>query len=632
MLLSLLALVASAAASPAAYNARPYSHAAKRQASYGSSSLEVDLGYSVYAGTNNATANLNNFLGIRFAQAPLGPLRWQAPRAPLTNRNETIQAASYAPTCIQNPDASTTITAENNSLASEDCLFVSISHVDADTMSAGADLELLQLNVQSPSNATGPLPVFVWIHGGGYGAGSGRQDLTAFINTNENAFVGVAIQYRLGAFGFMSSDELARKGVVNAGLLDQHLALQWVQQYIHLFNGDPTQVTIAGESAGAGSVMLQDMAFGGSLGTQLFRNTIAASPYLPMQYGYKDWIPSQSYYAFATAVGCAPSAAYLENSSQANATQPIFECLMGKDSATLINASVYVSQSGSYGTWGFLPVTDGRMIQDLPSRQLQRKQVNGVNMLVGNNANEGTIFTPQTIETEDDLVSYLRATFPLFSNNDIAKILYYYPSTNATVDPNALLFATAGDMGPTALNESSVGTGQQQRADNIYAETTFVCPSYWMAEAYSDNSMGGQGYKYQFSIPAALHASDVAGYFDYPGQQYAVDFTTAFQRIWGNFVVSSNPQISNAVANGVSSGNNTANAASSWPPFSIYAPYQLNLNTTCPVMAASATIGQDVCASPEEVNEFKLVNAYTWEGGRGTRCDFWRSVGEIVPE
>lgn len=85
----------------------------------------------------------------------------------------------------------------------------------------------------------------------------------------------------------MSSDEIFRNGVLNAGLLDQHFALQWVQNYAGLFGGNSSQVTIAGESAGGGSVMLQDMAYGGSLGDQLFVNTIAASPYLPMQYGYK---------------------------------------------------------------------------------------------------------------------------------------------------------------------------------------------------------------------------------------------------------------------------------------------------------------------------------------------------------
>ena len=213
--------------------------------------------------------------------------------------------------------------------------------------------------------------------------------------------------------------------------------------------------------------MLHDMAYGATLGTQLFINTISASPYLPMQYKYNDWIPSQSYYALALQAGCGPIKPYLANGSTA-----IFECLLAKDTDTLINASATTVSSGSYGTWAFLPVTDGSFVQDLLSRQLARGQVNGLNHLSGNNANEGFAFTPQNIITEDDLVAYLKVTFPLFSNNDIAKLLYYYPSTNASVDPSAPTFATSGDSGPTALNQSSFGTGQQQRADNIYAETT----------------------------------------------------------------------------------------------------------------------------------------------------------------
>jgi carboxylesterase type B len=88
--------------------------------------------------------------------------------------------------------------------------------------------DCLFLNVQSPANASN-LPVLVWIHGGGYGAGNGQLDFSDLLNTNGNNFVAVAIQYRLGAFGFLASDELDRRGVVNAGLLDQFFALQWVQ-------------------------------------------------------------------------------------------------------------------------------------------------------------------------------------------------------------------------------------------------------------------------------------------------------------------------------------------------------------------------------------------------------------------
>lgn len=172
---------------------------------------------------------------------------------------------------------------------------------------------------------------------GGNGAGNGQYDFTSIINANNNDFVGVAIQYRLGAFGFLASDEVSRYGVVNAGILDQNFALQWVQAYIKQFGGDPRNVTIAGESAGGGSVMLHALAQGGSLGTSLFKNVIAASPYLPFQYGYKDFEPSQSYYAFAAQAGCFDGVAY------GKTNQSIFECLLTKDSKTLQEANVKTS-------------------------------------------------------------------------------------------------------------------------------------------------------------------------------------------------------------------------------------------------------------------------------------------------
>ncbi|KAK4986906.1 hypothetical protein LTR66_007741 [Elasticomyces elasticus] len=600
-LLSLGLLLGASSAAPHSAGSRPFDAALQeRQAS--PDRVTVDLGYEVYRGVSNASTGLTTWKGIRFAAAPVGDLRWQAPQPPSSNRTGTIQANAFGPTCPQSSFASPVLPNENGN---EDCLF---------------------LNVYAPSNASN-LPVFVYIHGGGYGLGSGRQDMTSLINTNNNDFIAVVIQYRLGAFGFLSSDEVFRNGVVNAGILDQHFALQWVQSYISMFGGNASQVTIGGESAGAGSVMLQDLAYGGTQGTSLFRNTFSASPYLPMQYGYKDFVPSQSYYAFATAAGCPPTYAY------GNSSQSIFRCLVAASSQKLQNASFVVSASGVFGTWGFLPVTDGVFIQQLPSQQLLQKQLNGQHLLVGNDANEGPLFTPQNITTEADLLAWLRLTFPLFTNDDIAKVLLYYPSTNASVDPMALDFATNGVSGPTALNESQVGSGQQQRADNIYAETSFVCPSYWMAEAYSDR--GRASYRYQYSVPLATHGTDLTAYFGPVLPNQPADFERAFMQILGNFVVRDNPSISADVANGARASNPSApNPATNWPPYSNFAPYQINLNTTggTPYQAQPLGAPFNVTQYANATNDITLVNAYTWEGGRGYRCDFWRSVAAIVPE
>ncbi|RFU29022.1 hypothetical protein B7463_g7304, partial [Scytalidium lignicola] len=522
-----------------------------------------------------------------------------------------ITANSFGPFYPQSPKSSAVPINDTTDFSTEDCLY---------------------LNVYSPENATADskLPVLVWIHGGGYGGGNGRQDLSAIIEANNHGFVGVSIQYRLGAFGFLSSDEIFRNGVVNAGLLDQHFALRWVQAYVTQFGGDPTKVTISGESAGGGSVMCQSLAYGGTLGTSLFRNAVVASPYLPLQYGYKDFEPSQSYYAFATMAGCPPVTAY----GGINNTHPsIFNCLVNQDTETLQRASFNISASGIYGTWGFLPVTDGVFLPQLPSQQLLQKQVNGLNMLSGNNANEGPSFTPQNIHTEDELIAWLQITFLAFTNNDIVKILLYYSSTNASVNPSDPLFATTGISGPAALNESQVGSGQQQRADNIYAETTFVCPSYWLAEAYSDH--GRQSWKYQYSVPVATHGADVTGYFGPATPEKGPDFELAFMKIWGNFVIQSNPSIPSSIANGARSNSTAENPASSWPTFDIYNPQLINLNETggVPFSVVSAA-GNNVTEmmDPGLINNFTIANAYTWEGGRGYRCDFWKSVGAKVPE
>jgi hypothetical protein len=98
-------------------------------------------------------------------------------------------------------------------------------------------------------------------------------------------------------------------------------------------------------------------------------------------------------------VGCAPSLAYGAHPGT------IFDCLVTKDTDALQNASTTLSESGKYGAWCFLPVTDGLFVQDVPSRQLLRKEHNGLNLLVSNSALEGPAYTQPNITRDDALVS-----------------------------------------------------------------------------------------------------------------------------------------------------------------------------------------------------------------------------------
>ena len=486
------------------------------------------------------------------------------------------------------------------------------------------------------------------------------------VMTNNHGFIVVVIQYRLGAFGFLSSAELSHFATANAGLYDMHFSLEWIQNYIHLFGGDPSRVTISGESAGGGAVMLQAMAYGGTDGTKYFQNAIVASPYLPMQWDYNDFMPTQSYYLFAQAAGCLNQALDTVNST-------IFECLQAKDSISLQNASAYVTGSGKFGTWSFLPVTDGNFLQKRPSEQLLAGDVNGERMLSGNNADEGPGFVPQTIITSDDFDFFVQNLFPLMDNKTLSDLENTYAIPPTVPGP---LFSTLGNIGPTALNQSEFGIGQQQRANNLYAETTFMCPSYWLASAYSSkssyekrepsshrsrtsrNNNHKQSWKYQFSVPPSEHGADLDAYYAINREALGYGtmspgFRTAMQEIWGRFIIYNDPTLPPSAIktittfpNGTSTGDDIAAAQTGkWPvweggPSDGGNAYKmLNLNMTgghATEIKWSSAGGQSFnvtqYAGPGLTAKFDIVDAWTWEGERGKRCEFWAKNGEFVPE
>ncbi|GAA0734040.1 para-nitrobenzyl esterase [Sphingomonas japonica] len=169
------------------------------------------------------------FQGIRFAAPPLADNRWRAPR-PVTAWQGVADATRQAPACLQNDYG---WNRADHVYASEDCL---------------------TLAVGTPA-LTGKRPVFVWIHGGSNRAGSGGGMASSSMVGKD--VVVVSIQYRLGIFGFLAHRGAVVDGAAgNYGLMDQIAALRWVQDNIASFGGDPANVTIAGESAGAQDVGL----------------------------------------------------------------------------------------------------------------------------------------------------------------------------------------------------------------------------------------------------------------------------------------------------------------------------------------------------------------------------------------
>ncbi|MDO4260009.1 MAG: carboxylesterase family protein [Actinomycetaceae bacterium] len=208
--------------------------------------------------TSNPQRHSAAFLGIPFAQAPIGDLRFRAPVRALP-WSEVRDATAYGPTPQRRPFADDTTIPEP-------------SYPGTDTLN-------VNVFTPQPGNTEAALPVLVWIHGGGFFAGSPSSpwyDGNAF---NRDGIVTVSISYRLGFDGFGWIEDAP----LNRGLLDQICALEWVRDNIAAFGGDPNQVTIAGQSAGGGSVM---SLLASPLAAGLFSSVIShsgAAPDIPVE-------------------------------------------------------------------------------------------------------------------------------------------------------------------------------------------------------------------------------------------------------------------------------------------------------------------------------------------------------------
>ncbi|MDR2367591.1 MAG: carboxylesterase family protein [Deltaproteobacteria bacterium] len=308
------------------------------------------------------------FLGLPFAGPPVGEYRFAPPRDP-QGWKEPREAFRPGPMCVQAPmELFQASVAPDNAFPgySEDCLY---------------------LNVWAPEGAKAGdgLPVYVFIHGGGYSVGSGSEKGYDGSALAREGLVVVNVNYRLGALGFLASKEtMAQYGTTgNWGLLDQVKALEWVRDNVTAFGGDPAKVTIGGESAGSFSVsglILSPLAGG------LFRQAIMQSgTILALDVClYPKGEPDLAYAIhalFASLFKAKDDAAGLAK-------------LRALDPALLIHLSPFSVDFTTPSLFGPSPIKDGHVLPPDPMGTLAKGEGKKVKVLMGFNGNEGSMFVP----------------------------------------------------------------------------------------------------------------------------------------------------------------------------------------------------------------------------------------------
>ncbi|KAJ8032075.1 Acetylcholinesterase 1 [Holothuria leucospilota] len=301
-----------------------------------------------------------SFYGIPYAEPPIGALRFKPP-LPRKQLESPFNAVKVGRSCMQ-PDPETHGVRLRNEERCEDCLF---------------------LDVIVPTHTPEKAHVFVMIHGGGFTIGAGQMAMVHFLTfaAYSNVIV-VTFNYRLGPFGFLTTGDELIPG--NLGLLDQQLALKWVNKNIAAFGGDPNKVTIAGFSAGSASVGFHTLS-PGSKG--LFQNAI-------MQSGspIDSWVPNRQgkeakleVRTLAKLIGCSPED--IEDDSK------LLSCLMEASADSILQNIGKVGQELGDPLFPVPgPNVDGVFLPKNASTIVEEENLNGENYIVGTNGDEGTLY------------------------------------------------------------------------------------------------------------------------------------------------------------------------------------------------------------------------------------------------
>jgi para-nitrobenzyl esterase len=438
---------------------------------------------------------VDEFLGLPYAAPPTGNLRWRPPSPP-ADWQGVRDATQFAPSCPQAPHSATA------GPTSEDCLY---------------------LNVYTPqlgSHREGGLPVLVWIHGGGFTQGAGRDyDPTKLV---ADGIVVVTINYRLGALGFLAHPALAsRPGGPsgNYGLMDQQAALRWVQRNIDQFGGNPDVVTIAGESAG-GLAVLMHLVSPSSRG--LFQRAIVESGSFALT--QQSLAAGEAFgQTFATSAGCPDQTA---------------KCLRSLPVANLVN-NFHPNPAGA----AIPGIIDGKVLKESIGTALAGGRFARVPILNGSNHEEERLFFILGLAVVGGTyvqvppvtaASYQQAIASVLGVTDTraAAIAAEYPLT-AYASPTLALSALVGDA-------NFACTALQQDELTAQAASTF-------AYEFNDDAAVNPYADGAINPPVATHTSELPYIFDLPdvpfhGLTSDQEALAAHMRAaWANFAASGNP-------------------------------------------------------------------------------------------
>jgi len=337
------------------------------------------------------------FKGIPFAAPPLGALRWRAPQ-PVVPWSGTRAADRFGASCMQDPTFAKIFGAPPE--LSEDCLY---------------------LNVWTPAkSARARLPVMVWIYGGGFVGG--MTSIPAYDGTHfaKKGVVLVSIAYRLGVFGFLAHPELSREsghGSGDYGLEDMIAGLKWVRANIAKFGGDPSRVTVFGESAGGIAVSMLAVS---PAAKGLFARAISESGGSLAPPRYED-VPGENVPPLAVAERAGER--FLEKLGA-----------HGIAAARALDAQTLQKALGPGLQRGFWPVIDGHVLTGDAYTLYEKGRFNDTPVLVGTNSDEGSLFVrPGT--TPEKFEAQIRAGY----GSHAAAILAVYPhATAAEADQAAM--------------------------------------------------------------------------------------------------------------------------------------------------------------------------------------------------